>query len=160
LDDLNALDATERVGPHRALLARWIDENPPARGNGWEPYPTSLRIVNWIKWVLSGNNPGTAIHQSLALQVRWLRRRLEWHLLGNHLIANAKALIFGGLYCDGAEADAWLDKGLAILAREAHEQVLPDGGHFELSPMYHAIVLEDFLDLINAAQTWPHKIDH
>ena len=29
---------------------------------------------------------------SLAVQARWLVHRLEWHLLGNHLLANAKAL--------------------------------------------------------------------
>ena len=31
-----------------------------------------------------------AIH-SMAVQLRWLRRNLEWHLLGNHLLVNAKA---------------------------------------------------------------------
>ena len=29
------------------------------------------------------------------------------------------------------------------------EQILEDGGHFERSPMYHAIFLEDLLDIIN-----------
>ncbi|MEA3240465.1 MAG: alginate lyase family protein [Pseudomonadota bacterium] len=29
------------------------------------------------------------------------------------------------------------------------EQVLADGGHFERSPMYHSIIFEDILDLIN-----------
>lgn len=33
--------------------------------------------------------------------------------------------------------------------QELEEQFLPDGGHFELSPMYHSIILEDLLDLIN-----------
>ena len=32
---------------------------------------------------------------------------------------------------------------------EAEAQVLPDGGHVERSPMYHCIVLEDYLDLVN-----------
>ena len=45
-DDLNAEDAKQRVDWHKALIQRWIDENPPAVGNGWEPYPSSLRIVN------------------------------------------------------------------------------------------------------------------
>jgi uncharacterized heparinase superfamily protein len=36
-----------------------------------------------------------------------------------------------------------------ILERELREQMLPDGGHFELSTMYQAAVLEDLLDLIN-----------
>jgi hypothetical protein len=51
-DDLNALvAAAERTAWQRALLIeRWVAENPPGAGNGWEPYPTSLRSVNWIKW--------------------------------------------------------------------------------------------------------------
>jgi len=49
----------------------------------------------------------------------------------------------------GDEAEEWLGKGLSILAREVPEQVLDDGGHFERSPMYHSIILEDLLDLLN-----------
>ena len=36
-----------------------------------------------------------------------------------------------------------------ILEKQVREQVLLDGGHFELSPMYHALAIEDILDLIN-----------
>lgn len=148
-DDLNAAGAAGRVEWHRALIARWVEENTPGVGNGWEPYPTSLRVVNWIKWALKGNDlEATWIH-SLAVQVRWLRSHIEWHLLGNHLFANAKTLVFAGLFFEGEEADEWLAKGLEILKREVSEQILEDGGHFELSPMYHAIILEDLLDLIN-----------
>jgi uncharacterized heparinase superfamily protein len=148
-DDLNAANADERTAWHRALVRRWIAENPPGQGNGWEPYPTSLRIVNWIKWFLRGAEPQAAMLASLAVQARWLSRRVEWHLLGNHLLANAKALIFAGLFFDGPEAEAWLAKGLDIYRRQLAEQVLPDGGHFERSPMYHAIILEDLLDVLN-----------
>jgi uncharacterized heparinase superfamily protein len=79
-------------------------------------------------------------------------------LLGNHLFVNAKALVFSGLFFVGDEADAWLAQGLKILGREVPEQVLPDGAHFELSPMYHAIILEDLLDLVNAAGVWPGRV--
>lgn len=153
-DDLNAVDAEYRHNWHEALLRDWVAENLPATGNGWEPYPTSLRIVNWIKWSLAGNVlPGPCI-ESLAVQARWLMRRLEVHLLGNHLFANAKALVFAGLFFEGEEAAAWLSRGLRLLAREVREQVLADGGHFERSPMYHAIVLEDILDLCNVAAVY------
>jgi uncharacterized heparinase superfamily protein len=37
--------------------------------------------------------------------------------------------------------------------------VLPDGGHFERSPMYHAIVLEDVLDLLQLAERYPGCCD-
>ena len=158
-----SLGARERGGDgalvraewHRALLRRWVAENPPGVGNGWEPYPTSLRIVNWVKWALAGNDLPPECLQSLAVQVRWLRRRLEHHLLGNHLFANAKALVYAGAFFVGAEADRWLALGRRLLVRELREQVLPDGGHFERSPMYHAILLEDVLDLINLAGAFP-----
>ena len=154
-DDLNAAGAAERIEWHRALLDRWVRENPPAQGTGWEPYPVSLRIVNWINWALAGNELEPACEHSLAIQARWLRRRVEWHLLGNHLFANAKALVFSGAFFDGPEATAWITKGLDILAREVPEQILLDGGHFERSPMYHALILEDLLDLVNLARVYP-----
>jgi uncharacterized heparinase superfamily protein len=153
-DDLNARDAGERNAWHQALLQRWLQENPPVSGNGWESYPTSLRIVNWVKWLAAGNAAPPGMTQSLATQARWLAKRLEWHLLGNHLFANAKALVFVGLCFEGDEASAWLTTGLKIIARELSEQVLADGGNFERSPMYHAIFLEDVLDLVNAAHCW------
>ena len=157
-DDLNARDAGERNAWHQALLQCWLQENPPASGNGWEPYPASLRIVNWVKWLAAGNVAVPGMAQSLATQARWLSKRPEWHLLGNHLFANAKALVFVGLFFEGDEASAWLATGLKIIARELPEQVLADGGNFERSPMYHAIFLEDVLDLVNAAQRWPGLI--
>lgn len=153
-DDLNAIDSAERTDWHRALIQRWVDENPPRVGNGWEPYPLSLRIVNWVKWALQGNDMEPAWLDSLATQTRFLRKRLEYHLLGNHLFANAKALVFAGLYFSGDEAEEWLEKGLGILAREVPEQVLGDGGHFERSPMYHSIILGDLLDLINVGRSF------
>lgn len=148
-DDLNAQDAASRSTLHGALMAQWVRENPPASGSGWEPYPASLRIVNWIKWSLAGNALPAECVYSLAVQTRHLSRRLEHHLLGNHLFANAKALVFAGLFFAGEEADAWLAAGMAILARELPEQILADGGQFERSTMYHALALEDLLDLIN-----------
>lgn len=134
---------------HRRLIERWIAENPSATGTGWEPYPSSRRIVNWIKWLCAGNVAADGMLASLALQTQWLTRRLEYHLLGNHLFTNAKALIFAGLFFAGETADRWLASGAAILEQQLPEQMLPDGGHFELSTMYHSLALEDLLDLVN-----------
>ena len=157
-DDLNALDAPARQAWHKTLVDDWIAHNLPGQGNGWEPYPLSVRVVNWVKWALGGAVLPPAADQSLAVQVRWLTGRLENHLLGNHLFANAKALVIAGLFFAGPEADAWLAKGLRILAREVPEQLLPDGGHFERSTMYHALALEDMLDLVNAAQCFANRL--
>jgi len=154
-DDLLARDAAQRRDAHLALMDRWLRENPPGLGNGWEPYCLSRRIVNWVKAAHAGFPLSAPLRHSLAVQTRYLGRRIEWHLLGNHLFENARALIFAGAFFQGPEAQAWLQLGRRILLEQLDEQVLPDGGHFELSPMYHAIVLEGTLDLVNLAQRQP-----
>ena len=154
-DDLDGVGAEERQLWHEEYLERWVDENPPNEGNGWEPYPTSLRTVNWIKWFLRTSRYSGKWHSSLALQLRTLARRPEYHLLGNHLFANAKALVFGGAYFEGELSDQWLKQGSTIIEEQIKEQILPDGGHFELSPMYHSIILLDVLDLIQLSKSFP-----
>lgn len=148
-DDLNAENAEARRDWHIGLIARWIAENPPGKGTGWEPYTVSMRLVNWVKYALTGGPIDDAALHSLAIQARWLAKRLEWHLLGNHLFANAKALLFAGLFFDGPEAAGWRARAVSILGREMPEQILPDGGQFELTPMYHALAVEDVADMLN-----------
>jgi uncharacterized heparinase superfamily protein len=98
---------------------------------------------------LAGNSFKQKWLDSLAIQVRYLSNNLETHLLGNHLFVNAKALVFAGLFFEGKDADRWYQNGLNIIEKEVLEQVLADGGNFELSPMYHSLFLEDLLDLVN-----------
>jgi uncharacterized heparinase superfamily protein len=133
-------------GDREALCLDWIRRNKPFRGIGWDAYPTSLRIINWIR-----HAPQTeAILDSLYVHADYLSRSIETHLLGNHLLENARALVFAGAYFRGQpDAARWLDKGLRIYRKETPEQVLPDGGHFERSPMYHALMLEGYLDVVN-----------
>ena len=69
-DDLNAIGSSERKVWHNQLIDRWINENTLGEGVGWEPYPTSLRIVNLVKWHLLGNTLSDACKQSLGLQAR------------------------------------------------------------------------------------------
>ncbi|MFZ3006954.1 MAG: alginate lyase family protein [Phenylobacterium sp.] len=157
-DDLDAFGSESRKDWHNALIARWLAENPPPAGPGWEPYCLSLRIVNWCRWAWSGGHLDAAATHSLAVQLRALADQLEVHLLGNHLWANAKALVVGSLFFMGPEADSWLATGLRYLRRELNEQVLADGGHFERSPMYHNIIAGDLLDLLEAALVVPERL--
>jgi uncharacterized heparinase superfamily protein len=158
-DDLNATDASSRRPWHQRLVERWVDENPPSRGVGWDPYPVSRRVVNWIKWSLGGNSLSPKVRQSLAVQVRWLTRRVESHLQGNHVFANAKALVHAGLYFEGEEAEVWLKRGLSLMQAQIDEQLLVDGGHFERSTMYHAGFAEDLLDTMGIMQAFGCTID-
>ena len=84
-----------------ALIIRWINENPMFKGIGWDPYPTSLRIVNWIKFLLTNSlsmAEKLCIENSLIQQTSYLTQHLETHILANHYLANAKALYFAGCY--------------------------------------------------------------
>ncbi|PMO62218.1 heparinase [Vibrio breoganii] len=157
-DDLNQLGWQERTDIHTDLIDTWIAQNPPMVGNGWEPYTISLRCVNWIKWFLSGNEPKPEWLSGLSLQVQALDQQLEYHLLGNHLFANAKGLVFAGCFFKGKDAETWLKRGLAILEQEIPEQILADGGNFELTPMYHNTILADMLDLYQLSIVYPDLI--
>lgn len=157
-DDLVGADYEKRLEWHRKLISRWIKENPVGVGIGWEPYPTSRRIVNWIKWILSAHQSTPDMTKSLFLQSSWLDKRVEFHILGNHLISNAKALIFAGLFFDLGSRTAWFAKGLRILEKQIDEQILDDGGHFELSPMYHLIVLVDLLDVVQVLRCYQRRV--
>lgn len=135
----------------RTLIDDWIAANPPGTPIAWDPYPISLRIVNWLKLALRRGPLSAAAMSSLVHQARWLEANLEHDIKANHLFANAKALLFAGLALTGPDAGRWLRKGRAILLCEAVVQQLADGAHFERSPMYHALFVEDLLDLVNLA---------
>lgn len=155
-DDLDAVDAETRNARQIALFERWIRENPPLAGNGWEPYVLSLRLVNLVKWFGRQDECRAAWVESFARQAQALLAQREFHILANHLFANGKALVFAGSFFAGAAAERWLAAGLQILDREIPEQFLADGGHFELSPMYHATLLWDLCDLLRLAECSGH----
>ncbi len=130
----------------QSICREWINANPVGRKPGWHPYPTSLRIINWCKADFEAED----LLSSLYRQAAYLYRNLETHLLGNHLLENARALVYAGCFFGGqGEAPEWLDRGLEIYREQTPEQILDDGGHFERSPMYHALMLEGYIDVLN-----------
>jgi uncharacterized heparinase superfamily protein len=146
LDENRSIDARDH------LIDDWIARNPPGAADAWEPYTVSLRIVNWIDYVLRTEDkrpPKDAWLASLYGQAAWLERHIEYHILANHYLKNAVALIFAGAFFAGKRADRWLDLGAKILSAEVREQILADGGHFERSPLYHGIVTQDLVDVVN-----------
>lgn len=153
-DDLNAKGAESSRGLCTNMVDAWIKGNPPLTGNGWEPYCLSLRIVNWVKFFgrLSPGEIDSHWLRSLAQQAEALEQQLEFHILANHLFANAKALVFVGSYLGEAQGDRWLRMGLTLLDKELPEQFLDDGAHYERSPMYQGTLLWDLADLIALSQ--------
>ena len=154
--DLTRSDDEPDLRAALAITLDWMEWNRTGSEVGWEPYPLSLRIVNWLKFVLRNRAAIEALGEGQALdpivrstaeQAATLERRLEYDLRANHLLKNAKALLFAGALLDTTRSDRWWTTGSRLLERALGEQILPDGGHFERSPMYHLQVLEDLLDL-------------
>ncbi len=155
-DCLNQFELTaERIELQNNIINKWVIENPYGKGTGWEPYPTSLRIINWVKWHFKTDRLSDEAKLSLWNQVNWLVSRPEYHLLGNHLFINAKALLFSSVFFGLNDNSDIYRKALKILIEELDEQFLEDGAHFELSPMYHALAMEDLLDLYQLEPALP-----
>lgn len=149
-----ALDPSRRPAWIASTIQDWIAANPPRESVAWEPYPVSLRIVNWIKFDLQSDMPlalSAVGRRSLHQQVWWLEHNLELEIQANHLLKNAKALLFGGAYFSGADGRRWLRRGKRLFFGEVRKQFLADGAHYERSAMYHAIALEDMLDVLSLA---------
>jgi uncharacterized heparinase superfamily protein len=138
----------------RRIATSWLEQNNRLRGDGWHPYTISLRVVNWLHAAagfaasLDGDSAfDYRLQASLRGHMQVLRSCLETDVRGNHLLANLRALILFGAACDDAAAKADMARGLGMLEREIAEQVLADGGHFERSPGYHALVLQHCLEI-------------
>ncbi|PID70919.1 MAG: hypothetical protein CR985_02455 [Flavobacteriales bacterium] len=114
--------------------------------DGKEPYPISLRAINWIKFLSKNKINNQDINQTLYNHYQILLHNPEYHLLGNHLLENAFSLLFGAVYFGDKRLGS---KAKTLLKSELEEQILEDGAHFELSPMYHQILLHRLLDCIN-----------
>ncbi len=130
---------------------KWIDKfiaDLPSNRVGLAPYPIALRGINWVKFIsihydAIPDSKRQRWNDSLYAQYRLLSRRLEYHLEGNHLLENAYSLFIASIYF----ADRRLyKKSSKLLIKELDEQILPDGAHFEQSPMYHCILLDRLLD--------------
>jgi uncharacterized heparinase superfamily protein len=125
------------------VINQWIENNPLSqKGIGWDPYPTSLRLVSWTRLFCQSDPDSFSLQftnsfaRSVYLQALWLERNIEFEIGGNHIIENAVALILVGNLIDGKEATRWLKKGRALLQRELGSQIRSDGTHVENSPMY------------------------
>lgn len=154
-EDLLAENAYRKREFHQKLLDLWIDQNPVGLGNGWEPYPTSLRIVNILKVWLGGLDLNERNFRSVFEQASFLSNNLERHLLGNHYFSNLKALLFAGVIFKN---ERWLSIAEKAFFSEIPEQILKDGANFELSPMYHSLMIVDMLDMLNLSRTYPTQI--
>ena len=129
------------------IISGWINCNPAGVKPAWASYPTSLRIVNWISYFgyTAESMPGEfrkTFLDSLHRQYAYLSRHLEKGILGNHYFENLKSLLLASLFF---KDELMFARVLPLFKAECEEEILSDGMHFELSPMYHKIIFEGML---------------
>ncbi|EMS32421.1 Heparinase II/III [Mariniradius saccharolyticus AK6] len=112
-----------------------------------EPYPVSLRIMNVIRFFSTQEiiRPDDEVFVMVFAEAKYLSKNLEFHILANHLLENLFALLMAGHFFGNED---WIKKAERFLEIELEEQILRDGAHFELSPMYHQIILFRILEAI------------
>ena len=118
---------------------------------GLDPYPIALRGINWIKFIIKdyGSVEPDRLkrwNDFLYSQYKLLEKKLEWHLLGNHLLEDAYSLYMASIYFNDKKMYISYSK---LLEKQLNEQILLDGAHYEQSPMYHCILLDRLLDCCN-----------
>lgn len=123
----------------------WIDRNPQkSGGEGWASYTIALRLTNWLSYYSYVNEELDTLFKEKLLgsiheQYAFLSRHLEKDILGNHYFEDLKALILCALFFGDTNV---LEKALKAFHQEGREEILSDGMHFELSPMYHKLIFE------------------
>ncbi len=149
----NYFDWINQEGIEQNDCCYWIDkfiEELLDNKIGLDPYPIALRSINWIKFFCRYPKCATKARlDSLYSQLILLEKKLEYHLLGNHLLEDAYALYIGGAFFHD---ERLLKKATKLLLDQLKEQVLPDGAHYEQSVMYHCVLLDRLLDAINVGE--------
>ena len=134
-------------------LESWIEAWGSGGTPAWDPYPVSVRLVNWLR-ILAWAGP--SIPAPLQSRMRGLHsghvdllsRRIEWHLQGNHLLRNAWALVIGSHCWNGRRCLPLRARSRGLFFAELLAQIGEDGMHEERSPMYHVRALRDALEVV------------
>ncbi len=132
-----------------SFLSEYLRDHRTRASDGrheWHPYAVSNRLASWLAFL--AHHPDDAddsLKQQLLEECLLLTDYVEWmlerDLEANHLLKNLWAIALSDrlLNADTQRQQQSIQRYVDEFAR----QILSDGGHYELSPMYHAKVLYD-----------------
>jgi uncharacterized heparinase superfamily protein len=109
----------------------------------YDSHCMSQRIINAIKLCSRFHIHERDINEFIYSQCLYLKKNPEKHLRNNHLLDNGFALLFASLYFNEY---VFFDFAERLLFTHIPKQIHHDGAHFELSPMYHLLMLHRMLD--------------
>jgi hypothetical protein len=147
--NLNYFDFLHQEGMQKeegTLLIHDFCSKSDTHKDAYEPYPISLRVINWVKFLSNHKIDEKEINIQLYSDLYRLKNQIEYHILANHLFENGFGLLFGAYYFQDDKLYRTAEK---IIRTQLKEQISPDGAHYELTPMYHHIILYRLLDSYN-----------
>ena len=136
------------------IIVEWVDRDYKSKSIVWDPYPVSMRLVNLIKWFSKNLNKfdnKTKIYFLKLIKQHdlYLRKNIEFHLDGNHLLENYISLLISSIFFN---KEGQLESDFHNLNNEIEKQFLVDNFHYERSIMYHNILVEKLLNIIAIGQ--------
>lgn len=141
-----------------ALLEDWltrVPHTPESEQTAWRALEAGLRVENWLRalQLFAGEIPEALLartEESLREHADYLcRAHGAFQQLSNWGVLQDHGLFLLGVWL--AEP-AWQQLALCRLTENLHNAVLPDGTHWEQSPMYHAEVLHAAADTVFIAR--------
>ncbi len=130
----------------------WISQNPPYQGVHYvSAMECALRLIavchafDLLRGLAGGHRQSIQqLPGMVHAHARLISQRLSlYSSAGNHTIAEAAGLIYAGtLFPEFDESKSWLKVGTELISREAHRQILADGGGIEQAFWYHLFVVD------------------
>lgn len=155
----DASHAEKAVELLEAMLASWVETNPPLTGIHYiSAMECALRLIaachalDLVRPRLkTAERTWTSLLRLVVSHATLITRRLSlYSSAGNHTVAEGCGLVYAGiLFPEFPDATKWKAVGMYILEQEAARQVLPDGGGIEQALGYQHLVI-DLLGLVQA----------
>ena len=140
----------------QSQIVSWCEQSPPLQNlDDWQKFPQCWWLLDaavradtwvWMYFLAFTSLDWQPALNTLVIHRLWVHARLLRHLTPltdkywapNWLIMQAQGLLnIALMFPEFAEAAEWESHALAVLKLCVTSQFFPDGGHCELSPIYH-----------------------
>jgi uncharacterized heparinase superfamily protein len=152
LEYLSHLDTSASDG--KIVLFDFIKEIKKNRTR-YDSHCASLRIINVIKFCSRYQIDIPEFNSFVFSQALYVRKNSEVHLSNNHLLENGFALLFASHFFGHEKLFHYSSK---VLMKALDKQVLADGAHFELCPMYHLWTVNRLLECLQILKKSSFKV--
>ena len=151
-----------------AILNDWVADNPaPTDLSGvtkpnttWRTLETGIRVTEWFNdmelFMDAPEFDAQAKYEMSKSLMEHARYLYEWTPKfrgGNWQVIEATGLATAGIMLPEAkQSKEWRERGLLRLTEHMQQDILPDGGHSELTPSYHQWVMQQYANTAQLAK--------